>query len=79
MTVDKLNGDISLPPSLPGVCRGPGTTCKETVKVFSQRHLLTLGVEGAALHQRLSVPNTPPVEVLSKEMSIPVNVSVQQL
>ena len=36
---------------------------------------LTLGVEGSALRERLPVTNAPPVEVLPKEMSVPVNIS----
>ena len=57
---DQLHWDVGPPGALPGLVGGSYPA---------------LGMEGAALHQRLGVTDTPAVEILSKVMSVPVDKS----
>ena len=62
VAADQTHTHIAAPDSLPGVGGGPRPA---------------LRVEGATLHQTLPVPDTPTVEILTKKVGIPINVSGQ--
>ena len=60
VAADQADAHIAIPDSLPGVSGGPRPA---------------LGVEWSTLHETLSVTNAPSVEIFTKKVGVPINVS----